>query len=780
MSRRTLFRLGLAVIVSGTLILVAVTFGTRNGRKCVSNPQRCIAKLQVFFESGAVRNTLFNRYVVDRFMPGLGREYWVVEDLTARNALPFYKTIPAAPLEELTRTSTRSKDQAFRNWHRSHGDAGSTRYSLLNQINRSNVSELEVTWIYRSGEPAPGFGPNSVQSNPVIADGVMYFPTPGMDFVAVDAATGSELWRRAFRYEFHPLSKRGLIWWPGTGELRPRIYFPAGDKLVALDAETGTPAAAFGTNGFVASEFSSTAPAIFEDTILSATLKPSVEAYDVATGELRWKRDLNEEDMSQRQGGRFFNLAGGHPWGGTALDVERGIFYVTTGNPRPDHKGALRPGRNLHSCAVIAFDVATGERLWTFQDVRHDLWNLDIASPPILTSILRGGVKVDIVAVPTKSGNTLLLDRVSGKPIFDFRLKRAPTSTLPGERTWPYQPALERPEPFTRQVFGLDVVTNIGHENRASVMKQIDPANFGFFVPPEEGVKSVIFGRNGGALWPGGAVDAETGILYVSANDMPSTLSLVNTRVYDENTLPFTSGRKVYLEKCADCHGKNREGIAGPMLIGVQSRFTAAQLVDIATGGNQLMQPVRLAADELDPLIDYLLNRDEQIRSALNPEIPTVQAQLSFKRGPLLDFEGYPGSAPPWGTLNAIDLNTGKILWQVPLGEYEELTRRGIPVTGAENRGGPIVTKGGLVFVAGTEDRKIRAFDKETGEELWSYRLPFAGLAPPSTYEVDGRQYVVIPAVGGGPTRFERGDAFVAFALPDSDENGSGVRPHNR
>jgi quinoprotein glucose dehydrogenase len=713
-------------------------------------------------------------------------QYWKVEDAISRSHLPMYKIITAAKAEELTPANGLPKPADYINWHRSHGDGTSSRYSLLEQINKTNVKDLEVAWTYHSRD-----GTASIQSNPVIANGVLYTPTGGHAIAAIDAASGKELWK--FKIPEDQIengiggepARRGLVYWEGKKNIAPRIYFPAGRSLYAVDAQTGQLVLSFGENGTVGNALSRIAPAIAKDLILFAAIKPSyeeftgvapaVEAYNVVTGELLWAYRFFTKSIVERlkfrfKTGRGFIQDGANPWGGMAIDEERGIAYITTGNAEPSFVGMDRPGRNLPSNSVLAIDIETGELLWSFQEIRHDIWDLDIPAPPLLTTIVRGGEKVDVVAVVTKYGNTLLLDRVNGKPIFDFRLRRAPTSELVGERTWPYQPDLELPEPFTRQVFTLDEVTDIGPKNRESVLERIENANFGFFQPHKEEGETVLFGLHGGAEWSGAAADPETGVLYVSSNDIPWVTSVRNwAPVLLESNLPTTAGKEVYIRKCSACHGTRREGVHGtPQLLWISSNFPQDEVRTIVRNGRKTMGAIADIKDsELDILIEYLFERDEMVESQWSDKEEDQKFLYGanyFKR--LEDVEGYPGAKPPWGLLNAIDLNTGKLKWKVPLGEYEELTERGLAVTGTENFGGPTVTAGGLVFVSGTKDNRIRAFDKSTGEELWSYELPFRGSAPPATYQVKGRQYMVIPATGGGVMGGETGDALVAFALP--------------
>ncbi len=663
---------------------------------------------------------------------------------------PAYKVIPAAATDRLTPAS-RSMEGEGSEWTRSHGNAHSTRYSALRQINRRNVGRLQIAWVYHSGD-----GKGNIQSNPIIADGVMYAPTVGQYMVALNAETGKEIWR--FKPGGRP-AHRGLIYWKGNGKVGPRVYFTSGDYLFALDPQSGRPVETFGNDGKVPSG-GVVAPAIYQDIIVVANWN-RISGHDVVTGRPLWTFHVLGEPRPREPPRR-----GGNCWGGISLDPSRGIAYVATGSPHPNFIGVNHPGRNQHANSVIALDARTGRVIWSFQEIRHDIWDLDLPAPPVLVTVQRNGKRVDAVAQVTKLGNTLLLDRLTGEPLFPFRLRRAPASRLTGEKTWEYQPDIETPQPFARQVFTKDDVTDISPQARAFVMEQIEKANFGWFEPFEEGRPTVFFGIYGGAEWPGAAFDSDTGRLFVTANELPSiiTVSRSRNRVTGDTQSP---GANVYGTRCAACHGGQLEGRAmAPPLTGLVGRMSEQEIGDVVSKGRNDMPPIKLTAEESAQLMSFLFGRDAGASpSALN-DGPNYVSNGYPK---LRDHDGYPGCTPPWGTLNAIDLNTGKIVWRVPLGEYTELTRRGIPQTGTENFGGAIVTAGGLVFASGTRDLKIRAFDKDTGRELWSHQLPFGGFAPPATYQVRGRQYVVIPATGGGKLGGEMGDAYVAFALPAKD-----------
>jgi quinoprotein glucose dehydrogenase len=692
---------------------------------------------------------------------------WQVEDPKARAKLPEFQTLPGAEGRELTTANGLPRPETFRTWERSLGDAGSRRYSSLSQINRDNVKDLQVAWTYRSGD-----GKGNIQCNPIIVNGVMFAPTVGRAVVAVDAETGKELWRFKPELPARPgledtPARRGLLFYPGVGIHEARILFTCGKWIYAVTPKTGQPVAEFGTNGRTEIPTGGTAiGAVFKHVFVIPGFDGDVFGYDVHSGKMLWRfhtipkpGEFGHETWKQPG-------VGANCWGGMALDDVRGIAYIPTGSPKPNFLGMSHQGDNLFANCLIALDAMTGRRLWHFQEIRHDIWDLDLPAPPNLVTITREGRKVDAVACVSKTGYTLLLDRVSGKPIFPFRLRRAPVSQVPGEVTAPYQPDPEWPQPFARQAFSPADVTERTPEAWSYIQDRVKSLQYGWYQPVSDRKVTVFYGVHGGAEWTGSCVDHENGRLYVSANEIPWLMSLIanDEPKYDPKATP-TAGEQVFLQSCAQCHGQDRMGVGvAPPLRGLRHRLKDADVIALMQTGRGLMPAAPSMSDaDRKALLDYLFLRDRPNLPTAKPVRPSY-VQAGWNR--FLDLDNYPANKPPWGTLNCLDLNTGQLLWKVPLGEYPELTEAGIPKTGTENFGGPIVTAGGLIFCAGTRDEKIRAFDKDTGEELWSAKLPWGGNTIPSTYEFKGRQYVVIPATGGGKLGTPTGDAYVAFALP--------------
>ena len=682
---------------------------------------------------------------------------------------------------------------ADQNWAAYLGDAGATHYSTLTQLTPANVARLQPAWTYHSGG-ADANNRSQIQCNPLVIEGVLYGTSPKLVLFALDAATGRELWR------FDPTAvagsaggggvSRGLAWWQEGGERR--LMFSAGRFLHAIDPATGNPIATFGSGGRIdlldgldrdvtGMSLASTTPgAIFRDLIimpmrLAETLPAApghIRAFDVRTGARRWIFHTipfpGEPGHETWPADAWEKSGAANCWAGLVVDHTRGIAFVPTGSAAFDFWGGDRHGDNLYANCLIALDAATGKRKWHFQFVHHDLWDRDLPAPPVLCEVTRGGKKIAAVAQVTKSGHVWVFDRETGESLFPWREEPVPKSMLAGEKTAPTQPRPLKPEPFARQLFTEEEVTNISPESRDAVLKRLRAANpHVAFDPPSERGTIVLPGFDGGAEWGGPAVDPR-GVLYVNANEMAWILTMVPAKT----AAPAGSGAALYQQFCMSCHGVNREGNAGqniPPLGPVAQKMKSADVLALFATGKGVMPSFGFLPDDQKlALADFILGLTPSAAAsatgkAAAPAARSPYATTGYNR--FFDPEGYPALRPPWGTLSAIDLNTGEYLWKKTLGEFPALTARGIPPTGAENYGGPVVTAGGVLFIAATKDEMMRAFDTKTGEKLWETALPAAGYATPATYSVNGRQFVVI-ACGGGKVGTKSGDAYVAFALP--------------
>jgi len=675
---------------------------------------------------------------------------------------------------------------AQQDWPRYNGQDSQQHYSSLQQINRSNVSRLKIAWSYDTGEQG------GLKSNPIVIGRILYTATTMNHVIALDAATGKLIWKFSGA-ERGGFQARGVSYW--TDGKESRIFVGFGHFLYAIDAATGNGIPAFGENGRVdlrkglgenyreQNVSLTTTGAIYKDLIIVGGANPEthpappgdIRAYDVRTGALRWTFHTiphpGEFGYDTWPKDAWKDAGAANNWAGMTVDTRRGIVYVPTGSAVFDFYGGDRVGDDLFADTLLALDAETGKRIWHFQGVRHDLWDHDFPAAPVLLTVRRNGKAVDAIAQTTKSGHVFLLDRTNGKPLFPLEEKQYPASNVPGEFASPTQVLPKIPAPFTQQSVTLDSLTERTPEAHAWAVKQFNTfISNGQFVPPSvDKLTLVMPGFAGGGEWGGPAVDPKSGVLFVNANDTAWVVGLT------ANLPAMTIGGSVYQTQCSLCHGVDRAGSSeAPDLRSIGTKLSDKQISETVTQGKGRMPSFgSLRDDEVYSLVQYLKHPDAKPTEAA----PSVQDSNNKLRSDMpyktigfrqfLDPEGYPATAPPWGTLSAIDMNTGKYLWKIPFGEYPELAAIGMGNTGTDNYGGPIVTAGGLLFIgASVFDKKFHAYDTRTGKLLWQVTLPYSGLATPCTYMVDGKQYVVIPAGGGQTSNKPTGSVFVAYALP--------------
>jgi quinoprotein glucose dehydrogenase len=679
-------------------------------------------------------------------------------------------------------------------WRTHGGDPGHLQRSSLDQINRENVKKLTVAWTYRTGDAAAD-NRTQIQCQPIVVGSVLYATSPKLKVLALDAATGRELW------VFDPFGagatqtslgvNRGVTYWE-DGEDK-RILVTAGQRLFALDAKTGKPVPSFGAGGSVSLldgldrdvtglyVLSNTPGAIYKDLLVlgtrvsegpGASAPGHIRAYDVRTGKIRWifhtiphpgelGYDTWPEDAWTR-------IGGANAWSGISVDEKRGLVFLPTGSAAFDFWGGNRRGANLFADCVLVLKAATGERVWHYQLFHHDLWDRDLPAAPVLVTVKRDGKDVDAIAQVTKSAQVFLFDRETGTPLFPIEERPVPASDLKGEAAWPTQPVPVKPPPFARQVLTEGELTERTPAAHAAVLERLRAVRTGRpFIPPSAQGTVIFPGFDGGGEWGGAAFDPESGLLYVNANEMPWILTMVEIDRAKESS-DAAHGRVVYQQNCVACHGLEGKGDPQgqyPSLVGVDKKLTRDAVGQLIAAGKGVMPSFGMLSERQRAQIVAYLFGDKPKASAGEdpPDLTIPYTHTGYNR--FLDPDGYPAVKPPWGTLNAIDLSKGEIVWKRVLGELPELTKQGLPPTGTENYGGPIVTAGGLLFIGATKDEKFRAFDKTTGTLLWEVSLPAGGYATPSTYSVKGKQYVVI-AAGGGKMGTKSGDAYVAFALP--------------
>lgn len=673
----------------------------------------------------------------------------------------------------------------FRGWDTVGGTAANLHYSALDQINKDNVSRLRIAWTYDSGDAYPN---SDVQCNPIVVGGVMYVTTAKMRVVALDAATGKQIWRfdggndRAM----HP--NRGVTYW--TDGSQSRIFVTIGRDLLSIDAKTGKLALDFGNQGKVdlrtafdrpiedISLTVTTPGTIYKDLIIlgssvSETLPATpgdIRAYDVRTGKLRWTFHTiphpGEFGYETWPANAWKTSGAANNWAGMAVDNKRGLVYIPTGSAAFDFYGADRHGDDLFANTLLCLDAATGKRKWHFQAVRHDVWDLDFPSAPTLITVRHQGQLVDAVAQAGKTGYIYVLNRITGESLFPIQEHAIAPSSVDGELLAKSQPVPVKPAPFVRQELTTDMATRRTDAAHQAVLEQLKTLDHGnLFIPPS--LRGTVYfpGLAGGAEWGGSAYDPETHVYYVNANELGWIIRLVTP----ESIHRKAKASQIYRARCSSCHGPDMKGAPPefPALDQAAGRLTAAQISNILHKGSGRMPSfASLGEPAIAALQDLLLNKTDkeveiQGRRRISPGLKyTVEAYRKF-----LDPDGYPATTPPWGTLSAVNLDTGNYLWKIPFGEYPELVAKGMKNTGSENHGGGVVTAGGLLFIGATHyDNKFRAFDKKTGKLLWETVLPFAANATPSVYELNGKQYVVV-AVGGGRER-PSGGLYIAFSLP--------------
>lgn len=712
----------------------------------------------------------------------------------------------------ISQNKNTAEDETGTNWPNYGGNKAGNRYSPLDQINIKNVSNLKVAWQYDAVKrpersPAPK-RQMEIQCQPIVIDGILYGTTPNLNLFAIKADTGEELWKfdpfKDKTPRFHV--SRGVMYWANGND--KRILYTAGPQLFALDAATGKPVENFGENGIVdlrqgtsdipdrdKSKMSvdATSPGvIYKDVLVIGSrvseygdaAPGSIRGFDIKTGKLKWVFHTipqpGEKGYETWPKDAWKKMGGANNWAGMVLDEKRGAVYFGTGSPSVDFYGVDREGKNLYANCVISLNAETGKLNWYYQTVHHDLWDRDISCQPNLVLVKNKGKLVDAVAQATKDGLLFLLNRDTGLPLFPMEERSAAANyKLPGEHPWPTQPYPVKPTPFSRQVFTENEITNISPEATAFVKAKFDQSRSGnkYMPPSKEG--TLYLGIGGGAEWGGNAADPD-GILYQNGNEMVWDLKMLDYKV--PNADEGITGKSLYMRNCAACHRADRMGSGQeyPNLVSVGNRLSKDDINTIIKSGRGRMPSFQHIPDkEREAIVNFLLDIDNKTVASTDNHSATAAPESAVKKSDFpyippyinngwtrfFDQNGYPAIKPPWGTLNAIDLNTGEYLWRVPLGEFPELTKKGIPITGTENYGGPIVTAGGLVFIAATKDERIRAFDKKTGKVVWEYQLPAGGFATPITYQVNGKQYVVI-AAGGSKNGHKPGGSYIAFALP--------------
>ncbi|MBW3628593.1 MAG: PQQ-binding-like beta-propeller repeat protein [Gemmatimonadetes bacterium] len=696
---------------------------------------------------------------------------------------------------------TISGAERFNEWRTYEGDATASHYSSLRQIDRSNVQQLQQVWSYQIGDNT------RADFNPIVVDSIMYVLGRGASVAALHAGTGREIWRNTLAGFDGTLTHRGIMYWESEDRSDRRILTTKAERLHAIDALTGQTIRTFGLNGAAdlrqgmgrdpASllRVQSGSPGrVFEDLVILGSAPGEsygsgpghVRAFDVRTGRQVWRFNTiphpGEYGYETWPEDAYLRVGGTNAWGGLSVDEARGIVYVPLGSPSYDFYGADRLGSNLFGNSLVALNARTGERIWHFQTVHHDLWDMDLTATPTLLTVRHEGRPRDVVALATKLGFLYVFDRATGEPLWPIEERPVPASDMPGEQAWPTQPRPTWPRPFAVQSFSMDDINPYlspaqrdSVRNRLGEILNLDET---LFQPPSRRPTMQMPGNAGGANWGSTAADPADGSFYVVTNNLPTVLQLdpILPGVFGTGTTLPDRGLFLYQQNCQTCHKPAREGTPPmiPNLNGVVGRRTSEQIHAIIRQGSGNMPGFPdLTLQEANAIVSYLAN------PGLAKPLPAVEMGPDGNPiGPVRYQTGYgyfavPGGMyaqkPPFATMTKYDLNTGNIAWQIPIGEIPSLVARGITDnTGQANvRGGPAITAGGLVFMI--TQNKLRAYDKDDGKELWSAPLPTRGNGIPTIYEYQGRQFVAVTS-GGVPT--EPGETlprgYVAFALPET------------
>ncbi len=681
-------------------------------------------------------------------------------------------------------TTTNTDFSRYTNWSSYLGGPDRNHYSTLSQITLENVTELKVAWSYST----PDSG--QMQMNPIVVDTILYGVTAALRAVALDARTGSEIWIFGDSLNQENSTSRGVSYWKKDGD--ERILFTQGANLFALNAKTGERISSFGESGKIdlhsglplnaKDKFvvSNTPGTVYKDLIVmpirlsegSGAAPGDIMAFNVITGALEWAfhtipypGEPGNETWEDPNTYKSDTVGAANNWAGMALDEQTGILYVPTGSAAPDFYGGHRKGSNLYANSLLALNANTGKLLWHYQFTHHDLWDRDPPAPPNLLTVSRAGKKIPAVAQVTKQGYVFLFERATGTPLFDIEEIAVPASTLEGEKTWDTQPFPTKPRPFARQSNLLTEKDLSPYaENKEELLIQFHEADKRIYAPPSLEPVLLLPGYDGAAEWGGAAADPEEGIIYVNSNEMAWFLQMKKDTL--DTSLPL--GESTYNKYCVVCHQKNRKGLVAsgyPSLLNLKSTHKKdAVALTIQKGKGMMTGFPQIKKEEMDALLQFLYG-EEKLKNVDENEakpIETTYKHTGYKK--FLDSNGLPAISPPWGTLHAIDLNTGDYLWTIPFGETLTLKEKGFPQTGSENYGGAIVTKNGLLFIGATKDGYFRAFNKNNGKLLWEYKLPAAAFATPAMYEVDGKQYIAI-ACGGEKLGTEKGNQIIAFAL---------------
>lgn len=682
-------------------------------------------------------------------------------------------------------------------WGRSGANNTSNQYSSLSQINEANIKDLEMAWTFKTGHIDRIL---TVETNPIIANDLLITSNLDGFVIAINAINGKEVWRKKLPA---PVARRGLTFFEKS------LYVPTSNGVYILNASNGIINQKIGSRGKVGDNPTLLPPVVTGEKIFVANFNSSVQAWS-KKGKLLWSLSLEKDNVYPRL------------WSGMSYDRESKLIFINTSNANGLIGGDIKNGG--YSCSLIAINSENGKIIWSFQEIIHDVWDLDIVGPPVVTKITHDGQKIPVVVSVSKSGNVLLLDKLSGKPIFGLDQYSAPKSSIKSEKLSPVQIKINTPENFSDTYFDLGKdITNLSKHQKDYVTHKLRNAKSERFLSVSPNYDVVMFGLHGGAEWPGMSVDPESGIMVVPSNKYPWILRASYFDKDESVTKKIANSNAIYNSKCSFCHGQNLAGayqneydgdLYFPSLIGITTKKDKPYLTSIekfkydhkystdknlektyqsAVSVNRFFLKVDsnwfkklLRSIQKETGISFFNNYPE--RAFIKKAIDSVSSNDLINLYPffleidknviqnnrlginaywqiLLDNEGNPGSKPPWGYLTAINLNTGKKIWQRPFGDvfntYDKKHYKG-----DINLGGSMISQSKIVFANGTRDAMARAFKLNTGELLWKAKLPTAGSSPPMTYMLNGCQFVIFTATGNWLINStKKSDSLVAYKL---------------
>tara|TARA_B100001123_G_scaffold126195_1_gene147059 strand:- start:250 stop:2628 length:2379 start_codon:yes stop_codon:yes gene_type:complete len=749
------------------------TFGIENSIKnCKSN----IKKFWYFKVRDVFINTIFeeklriykskkfgSRYVV------LKKKHFEKKEQENNDSLevPFVKGIKDN-LDDYLIDDVGQSQNENNTWLRSHGGNKNLKFNNSKfNITPENIGKLKLKWKLQTIKPKKikKYWKQNIEINPVFTDNKIIFVSADLKIIAVNVINGKVIWEIQCIDE---PARRGMVL--SEENNNKYLFINIKNKLYKINIENGKLEKKFADNGYInitrrgEQQGTLIAPVLFNNNIYISSFD-KVVGYNIETGEEFSK-------VSFHPPGRKF--WGGIPWGGSALDENYGILYLSTGNPRPALVGINRPGNNYNSNSLIAIDLIKNKILWKFQDVAHDLWDYDMASPPILTELKINDKILEVVVATTKTGNVLIFERKSGKPFFDINYSKAPQSIVPGEVSSPFQIDLVLPEKISKVEYSLNDINKLDETTKKYISAKLENSSYGWFKPPEIGKKTIIYGLHGGSTWPGSTIDPKNNLLFTPVNEVPFYTMIEGKTLSEELPDAKNAILSYYYKNCSSCHGKNRNGIFDPntkkeyeisknyipSLIALSFNRNNFEKVFDINNLNKKHQNIDFKSDKINSLKKYFAKWDDFL-------LEKDKIQLFYHWSTFTDSNNRPASNPPWGKVISMDIKTGKILWEKNIGKLND-NEDSNNMTGTINYGGVALSSGGVIFVTGTADGYIYGLNSKNGDVLWQYKMNAAGSSPPILYEVDGKQHLSILSTGGFYEEYDNKDSTIyTFAIDE-------------